>query len=128
MAGFIGADIEQLRALGNELTRQAEELESVISRLTSRITSVDWRGPDAQRFTSDWHDRLAGMLRSAATLFRDAAAKVMEDARQQESASGAGSSGPKPGRLFEPLEFSDFTAPVRLGPDEDSPAPWVGRV
>lgn len=103
MAGFFGADVEQLQLLGRELTQQAEELDSITSRLTSRITSVDWRGPDAQRFMSDWHDRLAVSLRSTAGALRDVSSRALESARQQEDASGAGGAGPLPGMPANPF-------------------------
>lgn len=97
MAGFFGADVEQLRLLGRELTQQAEMLESVVARLTSRIGSVEWHGPDAQKFKAEWHDQLAVRLRATAGSLRDASGHVEGNAGQQEQASqgpGAGTSHP----------------------------------
>lgn len=88
MAGFFGADVEQLHLLERVLSQQAEQLEAVVSRLSARITSVEWRGPDAQKFKTEWQDHLSGNLRASANRLRDASGQVAGNARQQEEASG----------------------------------------
>lgn len=93
MAGFFGADVEQLNQLGHELNHEAEQLDALTLRLTSRIASVAWHGPDAQKFTSEWHDRLAVSLRATAGALRDASGQAAANARQQVEASGGTGAG-----------------------------------
>lgn len=89
MSGFVGADVEALRFLGAQLNAQAQELEDLVRRLTVRVESAQWRGPDAQRFRSDWSSRYSAIIRSAALSMRSAADDARSNAAQQESVSGA---------------------------------------
>lgn len=98
MAGFVGADVEQLRLLGRELGQQAGQLEAIVSRLSTRVTSVEWRGPDARKFIDEWNARLSVSLRATANSLRDESGRVEANARQQEQASaGSGSETPRVG-------------------------------
>ncbi len=95
MAGFYGADVEQLRSLGGELSRQATALESIVSRLTPKVEQVSWTGPDAQRFLDDWHARLAVLLRKVAEELQGASQRALQNATAQEDASnGSGAASP----------------------------------
>jgi hypothetical protein len=76
---FVGADVEQLRALGAELGSQAGALEDLGRRVGIRIDAVDWRGPDAAVFREDWNTRHLVALRRVA----DVLAQVGETARRQ---------------------------------------------
>lgn len=88
MSGFFGADVEQLRQLGRDLTTQAEQLDATVARLNSKVLSVPWQGPDAERFRSDWSQRLSVSVKSVADILRDASSKSLANAVQQEQASG----------------------------------------
>ncbi len=89
MSGFIGADVEALRLLSTQLTSSAEELESLVSRLSGRVDAAQWRGPDSERFRSDWGQRYSTMIRKAVIALRGASESVRTNAGQQESASTA---------------------------------------
>ena len=89
MSGFVGADVEALRLLGTQLGSQAGELEGLIKRLTTRVESAQWRGPDGDRFRSDWSGRYSAMIRSAAFAIRGASEAAKSNAAQQDSVSGA---------------------------------------
>jgi uncharacterized protein YukE len=96
MVNFFGADVEQLRRLGNEFGAQAQAIDSVVMRLSSRISSVAWRGPDARRFQSDWQDHLSPDLRKAASALIAASQSALRSAQEQEQASGAASPNSRP--------------------------------
>ena len=89
MSGFFGADVEQLRQLGRDLTAQAEQLDATVARLNSKVLSVPWHGPDAAQFRSDWSQRLSVSVKSAAEVLRVASTKALANAVQQEQASSA---------------------------------------
>lgn len=93
MANFYGADVEQLRMLSREFEHNATELEALVSRLGSRVSSVAWQGPDARKFSSDWNDRLSGSIRNVAQTLREASERAAGNARDQEATSGVSGSG-----------------------------------
>lgn len=110
MAGFYGADVEQLQQLARDLDVRAEELNQITSRLTTKVASVAWKGPDAQRFTTDWNERLSVELRKVSTALVEISGHVRVNARDQESTSrgasgvsdGGGSLGSIPGEPADP--------------------------
>lgn len=92
-----GADVQQLRDTAARLTQGAESLETSAKTLTSMVANVaTWRGPDADRFRSDWHGNSVPTISSITAQLRDAANTLKRNADQQEGASaaaGAGSAG-----------------------------------
>lgn len=115
MAGFFGADIEHLRLLGRELGHQAEQLDAITSRLTTRVTSVEWRGLDARKFIDEWNARLSVSLRATANVLRDEAGRVEANAQQQEQASGGSGAGTGKGSV-EPVDAAPVVVPA-ISPD-----------
>ena len=98
MTGFYGADVEQLRALGRDLQREADGLEAMLVRLTSRIEQVAWQGPDVQRFRAEWRDRHLPQARGVVAGLRDAGGAAGANAGQQEAVSSGGG-GPASGSV-----------------------------
>jgi len=100
-AGMYGADVEQLRSLAKKFETSGSNLLNVIRTLDHYINSTDaWRGPDAERFRSNWNerDRLA-VTRSAEALNEGASAlaRNAEEQQQASAANGASSHGSVPG-------------------------------
>ena len=56
--GMWGANVEELRGLGQTLQQKADEIRTTMQNLNSQIQSVPWEGPDAQQFKGS--DRPAG--------------------------------------------------------------------
>lgn len=102
--GLYGADVVQLRFLGNRLDQAAEEIDRAGHVLTQGITATtQWQGPDAALFRNIWssshHPRVSG----AAAALRAAARTVRLNADQQEQASRAdGESAGDVGRQVPP--------------------------
>jgi hypothetical protein len=125
MSGFVGADVEALRLLGAQLGSQAEELEGLTKRLTARVESAQWRGPDGDRFRSDWSGRYSAMIRSAAFAIRGASEAAKSNAAQQDSASGANDgidslihSAPTPAPGFTFGDDPGMTPGLHFSPDQ----------
>ncbi|CAM3656307.1 WXG100 family type VII secretion target [Mycolicibacterium frederiksbergense] len=97
-----GADVAQLRALATQLTGSAERFDVIAKSLHSLVNgSMQWRGPDAERFRSEWNGASAHVLSRAAQALRDMDKVLRRNADEQVSASGAGSSAPAgAGQLF----------------------------
>ena len=129
MAGFFGADVEQLRQLATALTQRADEVLAVRARIDARIAALSWRGPDATRFVSDWNDRLSNDLLRAANGLSAAADAAIANARQQEEISGGAGGGggavPTPGGSGRgPMPVPDSTLPHPI----ENPPPGVPGV
>ncbi|MDN4521279.1 WXG100 family type VII secretion target [Mycolicibacterium austroafricanum] len=84
---FTGADVAQLQQLSGQLNAKAGDIQSIVSQLTSAINSVDWRGPDAERFKSDWQGQHVAQLKQVINALQAASQRAMQNAQQQEAAS-----------------------------------------
>ncbi len=100
-AGIFGADVEQLRSLAKQFESSASTLLNVIRTLDRHINSPDaWRGPDAERFRSDWNQRGRLAITRSAEALKTAASALSRNAQEQQQASagnGASSHGSLPG-------------------------------
>lgn len=85
---MVGADVEQLNQLSAQLNNKANDIQNVISQLTSAIDAVEWRGNDANRFRSDWKGQHVGQLKTVVTALQAASQAAKRNAQEQQSASG----------------------------------------
>lgn len=86
---FSGMDIGQIRALAVRMRSEASTIDAAIQRLTGRLTGVEWRGPDRERFIDEWQSRHVAALRRVVDGLESAAAQATEYANRQEWASRA---------------------------------------
>jgi uncharacterized protein YukE len=84
-----GADIEQLSQLSTQLNSKASEIQNVISQLSSQISSVNWLGPDATKFKSDWQGQHVAQLKQVVSALQAASQSAKKNAQEQQTASGA---------------------------------------
>lgn len=109
--GFAGADTERLRSLAQDVDRSVDTLNSASKALNGMASDASrWRGPDAERFRSEWSGVSLPAITRALTALRGVAEVIRSQAAEQEHASaessGAGtrtstartpdSSGPAP--------------------------------
>ena len=59
---FWGADTDQLKTLSTKLQQGSAEIEKQKSALASALQSTDWKGPDADKFRSDWESNHAAQI------------------------------------------------------------------
>jgi len=110
MAQMIGADPEQLDALGCQMTTSADRLDSIRSEIGSLLNHSHWEGADADDFRGTWHHRLSGLLNAAALATRDVATTLRINADQQRDASKVG--GCSAGRIHAFGSFLTGTVPI----------------
>lgn len=84
---LFGQDIDQVRQLAGQLNAKAGDIESVISQLTSAVNSVQWMGPDAERFRSDWQGQHVPQLRQVVNALQNASQHATRNANEQQQAS-----------------------------------------
>ena len=51
---MIGADVEQLAALGRTLTNQIQQINTVMSTVSGALGNTLWKGPARDQFEADW--------------------------------------------------------------------------
>ncbi len=85
-----GADVEQLRTLGNKLDSGATEIETQRNKLSAALEQTDWRGPDADKFKELWRGEHTSLLNRVADALREAGNKAKRNAEEQSTASHGG--------------------------------------
>lgn len=66
--GIIGADVEQLHQLGDQLRLKPADIEALITAVTGALGNTAWQGPARERFESEW----SSSFRPALTRLMDA--------------------------------------------------------
>jgi uncharacterized protein YukE len=87
MTGFIGMDIQAVRALANQLHTDADEIDRIANTLTTQLGNAHWVGSDANNFRDNWNSSYRAQLNTVSTALRDAATCANNNATQQEQAS-----------------------------------------
>lgn len=86
---FLGADTDQLRETASAFERGATSLETLLTSLSGVVGAVDWQGPDADGFRSDFDQLLRQALTTTGRVSKRATA-LEEEAEEQDEASGGG--------------------------------------
>jgi phage-related protein len=87
MSGFYGADTQQLRGFTDQVQTGNGRLSDLASQITSQINSVEWVGPDADSFRSDFSGRVRGLFDSADGLLDRFRQEAVEHAEEQDEVS-----------------------------------------
>ena len=82
-----GQDIDQVRQLATQLNAKAGDIEGVISQLTSAVNSVQWMGPDAERFKAEWQGQHVPQLKQVVSALQNASQNANRNASEQQQAS-----------------------------------------
>ena len=98
MSEMIGMDVDAVRRIASELRRKAGEIRAVETRVDSIVGQItgSWQGNTARRFVSDWHGHHRAALLLLANRVDGLGQSALNNAGEQETASGgrAHSSGP----------------------------------
>ncbi len=86
MAGFVGMDTEQVRALSRQVEQEASKLQTDITAIGSKITAAQWKGPDREKFVADWGQQKAQVTR-VCDMLRQTARTMSLNAQQQDQTS-----------------------------------------
>ncbi len=88
MSQMQGMDVDGVRRLAHLFTRSATQLEHARRELTVLLHVTPWSGPDAHGVREEWHARHQGTLDHASRALREACQRLLEQADEQERASG----------------------------------------
>jgi hypothetical protein len=102
---MVGADADRLEAAAAQMRRAADELDEHSGSLTRQLGGLSWLGQVAGAFLNMWNGHHNAHLKSTAQFIRDAAAKLVAQAKQQRDASAAtgASAGVKPASKAKPV-------------------------
>jgi uncharacterized protein YukE len=84
-----GLDVEQVRSLSKQLNTQSQQVQQILTTLTSALQSVQWTGPDADGFRNDWNGQHTASLKQVIAALEDASQKAAKNASDQEATSNA---------------------------------------
>ncbi|MEB3052350.1 WXG100 family type VII secretion target [Mycolicibacter sp. MYC123] len=84
---YLGQDTDQVRQFAKQLDGKANDINGLISQLTSAVQAVDWKGADAQQFISDWNGTHVPGLKKVVSALNTAAAVANRNAAEQDAAS-----------------------------------------
>lgn len=87
MAGFYGADIEQMQQLEASLNQQAEVIQNVITTIRGKVEGTNWQGPDADTFRSEWNGTYTQSLNRVVQELKQTAGIVKKNWMQQQQTS-----------------------------------------
>ena len=85
MTDWSGGNIDEMNKMADELRNVATEVEALAKELTSVIHAFWWKGPDADRFRSEWdgtHQPSLGRLGSALLGAQDDVRRQADDQRR----------------------------------------------
>ncbi len=86
---MIGMDVQQVRDLATQFGAKADAINDIITEITNRLNSTEWKGSDADQFKNDWNSNLTTQLRNVAQALRDAQQKANSNAQAQEDTSNS---------------------------------------
>ena len=85
---LLGADSPALRLLASKLEQISGRLSAIEGSVSGRVETMNWRGPDADNFRTNWGSTSAPSMRDAAATLNDAANAIRGDAQRQDQISG----------------------------------------
>lgn len=99
MSEMIGMDVEAVRRTASELRRKAVEIRAVEARVDAIVGQINgsWQGNRARQFVGDWHGRHRAALLLLADRIDGLGQSALNNAREQETASGGGARSNGPG-------------------------------
>ena len=99
MSEMIGMDVEAVRRTASELRRKAGEIRAVEARVDAVVGQISgsWHGNRARQFVGDWHGHHRAALLLLADRVDGLGQAALNNASEQESASGGGARSGGPG-------------------------------
>lgn len=82
-----GMAVDEVRQMARALDAAADEITQVQAQLTAGLESVDWTGPDATRFRSQWQSETVPKLQELARAVKELGETADRNAAEQDAAS-----------------------------------------
>lgn len=85
----IGGDAPALFAFAAQVRERRANIAKATQKLSSLVSSADWKGPDRDKFIEEWTSQHAPALMDVCTGLDSAADRVVAAAQRQEQASSS---------------------------------------
>lgn len=82
-----GMDVEAVGRMATQLTEAAQEIQRIRDELTQSLEAVDWTGPDADRFRSNWTGEMVPAMDEISTAVDELATTAQTNASEQQATS-----------------------------------------
>jgi len=82
-----GMDVEDVKSFAKLAKTKSDELETIATRLKGKLDGVDWTGPDAEKFRSEWDSNHAKNLKAISDALEQISKIAAKNALQQEQVS-----------------------------------------
>lgn len=83
-----GANVESLQETSSAIRAHIGTMESILTGITGQVESLEWTGPDADRFKTENGESVTQLITQVNGLLEEAAARLDTEAAEQEAASG----------------------------------------
>jgi len=97
MAGFVGADVNELRAFAKLVDTASRQLDDTANGLSAALGSTRWLGPDGSEFTSHWNSQYRPGLTRASSSLHGLVTILVKNADEQQATSSDTGGGAGPG-------------------------------
>lgn len=87
MAGFFGADTDQLRDFADQLQAGRSRIEDIAGRMTAQALTVEWEGADADAFRTEAFGPVQSLFDNAGGLLQGRHTEAHRHAEEQDQAS-----------------------------------------
>ncbi|MGP5268359.1 WXG100 family type VII secretion target [Brachybacterium alimentarium] len=82
-----GMNVEEVRRMSARLREAAAEITGIEHELTAGLEAVDWTGPDADRFRSQWAGQMVPAMQRIMTSVQELGDSADRNAAEQDAAS-----------------------------------------
>jgi len=87
MAGMLGSDPQDMAELISKLATAIDQIQSAMGTLDGKVNSVNWKGPDAERFKGTQWPQSKQQLNRVINDLNDVKTLVNRQKSEQERAS-----------------------------------------
>jgi uncharacterized protein YukE len=87
-AGFLGLDPEEMERIASRMDAEAQKMDEALRQVTTQLKSVQWVGPDRDRFEREWTSDHQVSIRRTVELLRTNARDLKRHAKEQRATSG----------------------------------------
>lgn len=82
-----GMNIPEVEELARLLDQKANEIQTMMGNIDSKLNATNWVGPDATQFRNTWDSQHKRALTTIINDLQNASRQATKDAQQQQQAS-----------------------------------------
>lgn len=87
---FKGMDPDQGREVAQAIKTAGTQTAELFQTVSATVQGVDWVGPDAENFKSDWTSFVSGVVHTVEQLYNTKSQELEKNAEEQDDTSNQG--------------------------------------